>query len=357
MSRQYSIAYGIYLNPDDIEIVGKGKQALFLYRKKPPVNYVIVRWLNNQSSTPGNWQDKYTGHLMTVPVPIVNEKKQLCFWGSREPDQSIMIPFSYLFTMENDDRVLLGNKNVDVTYQDLLDELQQVRENNLHKKRVVYANTGKSNAEPRSSDFSSYVAVTPRLTEIVDAVVGDAETPDEAVEQIMQFIEEILPYVSDHKTDTSKKGFAGPEEIPMPPIVALWNRGKDCDGHATWAASAYMASKHKAFKDSPKVCALVQLSYHGIGHLVPLLPQIGKFTTDPFPNHILLPVNGVEIPFSYTEPTGNGYDNNALHQDCPQRKSYLPSFAAMIQGHGNSRSVSVVGFNQFKYLPPVLIDN
>ena len=352
VSREYAISYGIYLDPAHIEIVGKGLHTRFLYRKDLSVDQVIVRWSPRQMK--GDHEVDEDDPLRNVPVHVVNERSELCFWGSAQPDQSIFIPYSYLPALENDDLLLLSDGKKEITFQDILDELEQVRENRGGRSHVIQAEAGGTKSAV-GYDLSPYVAITPRLTKIVDGVIGDVQTKEEAVEQIMSFIAQHLPYVSDHKGNKNKVGYNGPTEIPMSPLLALLNRGKDCDGHAVWGAAGFMASEHPTLKDMNDYTAMATLSYGGIGHAMPLLPKIGKLVTDPFPNHVILPVQDgkggiVKIPFSWIEPTGLG--ENELHQSRPQQRGYEPRFLTLIRGHGPSRQIATIGFNQFQHLPP-----
>ncbi|MEA2006630.1 MAG: hypothetical protein U9O20_00500 [Patescibacteria group bacterium] len=346
IARNYAISYGIYIEPSAIEIIGKGLQTRFIYKKKLDVEHVIVHLAKNQLDP--KWEFGKKNIVVGVPVSVTNSNHELCFWGSHQPDQSIIIPFSYLFRMEDDDPILLADGAVDITMQDILDEIQQVRKNRQGQNKKIYASRGNSHNSHIGYDFSPYVTKTARLTQIADKIIGDAQTPQEAEERQMKFIVENLPYVSDHKGDKSKPGYNGPIEIPMSPLVALFNRGEDCEGHAISGAAYFVASEHPTLRDINNVFALVSLDYGSIGHVVPLLPIWHELVTDPFPNHVLFPINGKRIVLAYTEPTGFGY--NDMHQDKPQKRGYLPEYATVVQVHGEKRTTSIIGFNQFEHV-------
>ncbi len=322
VAKQYSIAYGISLNPQAIEIVGKGVNTRFIYSATLPVSKTVI--LNRSN-----------GSVKEMKVPLL-EKSALCFYASEAPTQSIVIPLSYFHEMDKDDTILLGVKGeIKISFQDILDEAQQVRNNRLLTKRsLLYPKEG---GDFSDSYLTDYIVRTPRMKKIVDKIVSRAQTKKEAIRRIMEYSAESLAYISDKKTDSSK-------EIPMPPMMALLNRGEDCEGHAIFAASLFISSTNPIIGNNSLV-GLAEIVYvkgrYGIGHVVPLIPGFGT-PEIPFPNHIL--VRG--IPFGYFEATGAGY--NQLHQLMPQKSGYLPKKVFIIDSR--SRKVDVAGFNQFEYL-------
>ncbi len=324
ISRQYAFAFGIYIDPEQVEISGKGLQTRFLYHGELPVAMAVVRWKNGNSK----------------PVPLVNNKCELCFFGSKALDQSIFIPFSYLCKMEKDDEILLAGGTIVTSFQDILEESAQVRKN-ISASSIVHAET-RGGSVMIGYDVSQYVVKSQRLQEIADRVIRETATREEAVERIMEFVNVASPYVSDHKGDKNDPKYNGPVEIPMSPLVAFMNRGDDCEGHATSAASLFVS----ASLEDNSVFALCKLTYqlNGEGHIVPMFPNIGTLERDPFPNYVVFN----NIPFSYLEATGHGDDRNLLHQVSPSRRGYLPEYAKVVS-LGKKRKVETVGFNQFRY--------
>ncbi|MCD6149194.1 hypothetical protein J7J13_00210 [bacterium] len=334
VSRQFLSCSGKYIDPENISIVGKGLQTRFVVKKPLSIQKSAVIW-----------NDEKTGRPKVVFVPIYNRKKELCLFGSLDPTQSIVIPFSYFHTMDKEkDTILLGELgDIKITYQDILDEGQTVRDNMLARHRDLYPGGG---AQCMSVYLTARVVNIPRMRRIADRIIGDAATQEEAIRRIMDYSAKNLAYISDHKKDL-RSGKNTPREIPMSPLMALMNRGEDCEGHAHFAASLFFSTSNPIVGDNSMV-GLATLAYvrngKGIGHAIPLIPKISKYVTDPFPNHII--ANG--IPFGYFEATGAGYDE--LHRMMPQLSGYVPENIMIIRGNGRNRVVEIAGFNQFDYL-------
>jgi len=325
ISCQYSFAYGIYIDPEQIEIQGKGLRTKFVFRGKPPVNMVVIRWKNGSRKA----------------VPVVNRKGELCFFGSGALDQSIFIPFSYLPKMEDEDEILLAGGTVKTNFRQIRQESARVRAN---LRRIAASRAGMHGENiPADAQISAYVVKTEELAEIARRAGGNG-TREKKVANIMKFVNIAIPYTSDHDGDKYAAGYNGPVEVLKSPLVAIMDRGDDCEGHATTAASLIFS----LYQGDP--IALCKLIYkpNGEGHIIPMVPNIGTLDRDPFPNYAIF--NG--IPFSFLEATGNGDDrasNFPLHQVAPSRRGYLPSYAMVINGHGANRKIGVWGFSQFRY--------
>lgn len=326
VAKQYSIAYGVSISPEKIEIVGKGINARLVHSDPLVANTSVVM------------QEDSRGIIRETEVSLINRKNELCFYDSMDPTQLVIIPLSFFHKMEKDATILLGVKGeIKESFQDILDEAQQVRDNRLFsKKGFIYPNNGGNFG---NSYLANYVVKTPRMREIANNVISGASSRKEAIQRIMDYSAESLAYISDKKSHVGT-----PREIPMSPMMALLNRGEDCEGHAIFAASLFIAATDPIIGDNSQV-GLAEIMYvkgkKSIGHVIALIPGFGNPGL-PFPNHIM--ANGV--PFGYFEATGAGYNN--LHQLMPQKVGYLPKKIFIIDP--DSRNVDVAGFNQFEYL-------
>ncbi len=329
ISREYLLAYGIYLPPEKIEISGLGLKTRFIFRDKMPVDAAVVKWQNKK-----------------IVVPLTNRRNELCFYGSEAPDQSIFIPFSYLAKLKNSDVLILSmDAKIRTSYKEVLEEVAMV-ERNKTGSMVVRAG---ANSVPIGMDLSCFVVKSRRVAEIADRAIGQVKTEEEAIGNLMKFIMEYLPYVSDFK-GVKNDDYNGPLDIPMSPLIALWNKGKDCDGHATMAASLFISATVPALNGINRNFALVRASYlgKGAGHALALFPGLDKLITDPFPNHILLNVDGEMIPFTILEATGYGDDE--IHRLKLTKRGFVPDFAVLVQLLPNGkRKIGYTGANQFQY--------
>jgi len=328
VSSQYLIDYGYYIDPAMIDIVGLGANTRFVSRVDLSADMVVILDVRSGKE---------------VAVPIVNQRNELLLYASADPQQSIVLPFAYLKRMEKDDLILLcpGDTPIEITFQDILDEIEQVRQNKMAQKTFLYPGGG---GDYNETYLAAHVVQSPRMRKIADGLLAGATSKEEAIKRIMTFSARNLAYISDHK---SSDGSSGPNEIPMSPMMALMNRGEDCEGDAIFADSLFLSTTNPIVGDNSTV-ALATLMYinnenKGIGHAIPMLPGFG--TPDkPFPDHVV----ANNIPFGYFEATGKGA--NELHQIMPQRAGYMPQRIIVIRGNGSGRRLAVAGFNQFEYL-------
>ncbi len=310
VSRQYAFAYGIYIPPEKIKIQGKGLRTRFIINQIPSLDLVTIP----------NKKGK------TEIVSIVNQKKELLFWTSFDPTQSVFIPFSYLWKMDDEkDKIYLAGGTLITNMREIKEELQQIKND---WKPLRFDN----------ENLQRYVVNTPRFRELSDRLIAQ-KTREDGIATLVDYTNIALPYVSDHRADKNRN-YNGPVEIPYPPTLAMMNRGGDCEDHAILMASLFLSS---SLPNSEEV-GLAVLSYrrNHEGHVMPLIPLIGKLQLDPFPNYVVFN----NIPYAFIEATGYGY--NKLHQTLPTRNGYQPLWAEFIKVD-KKRVVREIGFNQFLY--------
>ncbi len=353
ISNQYAAAYGAYLDPKKIEITGSGLNARPVYSADLPVDMTVVAWKKTDKN--GHEVDGYD----EVAVPLRNSRNELLFFGSLDPTQSIIIPFSYLAKMGQDDPIVLGAKrDKSITYRDILVAQQQVEENRRAKVLPLYPGNGNSNFG--DSYLAAYIVKTPSTERLAKEIIGDASTKPEALQKISDFSARDLDYISDKKFDGSKSGNNSPEEIPMTLPMAMLNRGEDCEGHAIAMATLYFSAENTVLGDTSTV-AIGTLNFFGRGHAVTLVQAENipaeRVITDPFSNHML--IDGV--PFVFVEATGetesldtktkNGdvFETDKLHQFSWQEKGYDNPIISVVHGVGTNRTVRMAGVSEFEF--------
>ncbi len=312
ISREYAIAYGIYLPPEKIEIKGKGVKTRFIFRDKLLMDQACV-------------VDKYG---RTRILPLRNHNNELLFWTSQDPSQSIFIPFSYLWKMYDEkDKIFLAGGTYITDMREIKEELQQVQDN---KRYAV--NFDRENLQ-------AYVVDTPRLQEIANRLISNYPR-DTGLAKLVDYTNIAMPYVSDFKRNLNS-GYNGPREIPYPPTLGVMNRGGDCEDHAILFAALFLSSSLK----NSNLLALSVLIYrpNHEGHVIPMIPLEDNLELSPYPNYASF--NG--IPYAYIEATG--YGENEMHQTRPTLNGYQPLWMEIIHQNGASRTVKTVGFNQFRY--------
>jgi hypothetical protein len=350
---QYAAYAGVPLEePEKLSIVGNKFNARFVYTGKLPVDMTVVAYKKIDKN--GRETDGYE----EVAVPLRNSRNELLFFGSLDPTQSIIIPFSYLAKMGQDDPIVLGAKrDKSITYRDILVAQQQVEENRRAKVLPLYPGNGNSNFG--DSYLAAYVVKTPSTERLAKEIIGDASTKPEALQKISDFAARNLDYISDKKFDGSKSGNSGPEEIPMTLPMAMLNRGEDCEGHAIAMATLYFSAEDTILGDTSTV-AIGTLNFFGRGHAITLVQAENipaeRVITDPFPNHVL--IDGT--PFVFIEATGetesldtktkgNVFETDKLHQFSWQEKGYDNPIISVIHGVGTNRTVRMAGVSEFEF--------
>lgn len=353
---QYAAYAGVPIEePEKLSIVGNKFNTRFVYTGKLSVDMTVVAYkkINKNGK-------EIEGHE-EVAVPLRNSRNELLFFGSLDPTQSIILPFSYLAKMDQDDPIILGAKrNKIMTYRDIIVAQQQVEENRRAKVSPLYSGNGNDNFG--DSYLAAYVVKTPFTTRLAREIIENVSTKPEALQKISDFSARDLDYISDKKADLSKSGNSGPEEIPMTLPMAMLNRGEDCEGHAIAMATLYFSAENTVLGDTGTV-VIGTLNYFGRGHAVTLVQAENipseRILTDPFPNHVL--IDG--YPFVFVEATGetrsldstNPLDSQRtddLHQFSPQELGHVPENIAIIQGIGKDRTVRMAGFSEFEYAQP-----
>jgi hypothetical protein len=310
VSCNYAFAYGIYLDPQKIYIKGKGVRTRFYYEGETPVDLGVI--------------SSFTGAKEIVP--LISSQGELFFYASWDPSQSIFIPFSYLWKMDDKkDKIFLAGGTLITSMREIKEELYQIRLNK--NKRVKFD----------GENLQSYVVFSPRLREVANRLVG-SKNRQKGIAVLADYTNVAMPYVSDGGGEEGKRNLV---EIPYPPTLAVMNRGGDCEDHAILFASLFLSS---CLPNSQSTAlAIVSYRINHEGHVIPMVPMAGELELDPFPNFVVF--GGV--PYNYIEATGYGY--NKLHQTKPTLNGYQPLWAEVIHQHGCTRSVLTFGFNQFRY--------
>ncbi len=319
---QYLFAHRVYINPEEIEISGQRLQARFLYHGELPVSMLTILDKSGKQQV----------------VPVVNNRKELCFYGSAAVNQGVYIPLSYLPQIENEEEIILAGGTVVTNLRHFLEEAAQVMENLSLVRKAREGMPGEKISA--NGEISAYVIRNDHLTEIAQRIGGNG-TLEEKVANIMKFVNVALPYSSDHDGDKKEPGYNGPVEILRAPLVALMNRGDDCEGHGTTAASLIASC------DENVLVGLIKLIFKptGDGHIIPMVAGIKNYVRDPFPNYGIF--SGV--PFAFLEATGSGDTGSEIHQFSPTIRGYKPIYAVVIDDHGPNRKLSIYGFSQFQF--------
>lgn len=350
VARQYAFAYGVYIDHRQIEIVGLGMDARFLFHGEMPEE-IYSHWHRGQ-------RRGEKGNLMNVPLVTrvdarpgssdVKYENELCFYGSTRADQSIFIPFFDLRKWSDDDAIILLEGQIVTNFGEILDECQVARENSRGRRKELRFSSGSGNryqssdSIPMGADFSSCVVKTPRLTEIANRAIGNATTRREALVSLADLTAH-LKYTSDFHKPLDDGNYRGPREVYRTALVAFLNWGDDCEGHATVLASFIRSATHLAMGGNNNV-GLSRLTYYGIGHVITLIPNIGiEAITNPFPNHVVLEdLNGKKVPFFTVEATGNG--DNETHSISPDKNGYRTLAAIVIGSPEGWQGYSSLGF-------------
>ncbi len=349
---QYAAYAGVPLEePEKLSIVGNKFNTRFIYTGKLPVDMIVVGYKKTDKN--GREIDGYE----EVAVPLRNSRNELLFFGSLDPTQSIIIPFSYLAKMNQDDPIVLGAKrDKSIAYRDILVAQQQVEENRRAKVLPLYPGNGNNNFG--DSYLAAYVVKTPSTERLAKEIIGDASTKPGALQKISDFSARDLDYISDKKADPSKSGNSGPEEIPMTLPLAMLNRGEDCEGHAIAMATLYFSAENTVLGDTSTV-AIGTINYFGRGHAVTLVQAENipseRVLTDPFPNHVL--IDG--FPFVFVEATGEtkpldtkikaNSETDMLHQFSWREKGYDNPIISVIHGVGRDRTIRMAGVSEFEF--------
>ena len=342
---QYRIYAGINLDPTRITVKGKGIRSRFVYEGSFPKNQINVSWFDKEiGASEKTGKENYK--IVSVPVPIVNNRRELCFFSSLDVSQSVIIPLSYLADV-SDDEFLLSSNGALFSYNDVLEEIELAKENMKAVPREIYPSKIKGYHPPNFCKISSMVTPTKRHRIIANRLIAGAKSYEEALVRIKSFFEQTLPY----QTDNKELGWN--VDIPMTTLLTYINGGGDCEDHAIPYATTVMAADLPVMHGYNKYVAihesyLVNRDNETVGHANPLvyIPN-RKPVTFPFPDHIKVIIDGQEMNFYQIEATGLGEDEIGVNR--MQRYRFESNVVDVISGVGKTRKVASAGFSQFEY--------
>ncbi len=342
---QYRIYAGIDLDPNKIFVKGKGIRSRFVYTGNFPKNKTNVFWYEQEIGASGK-NKKTKKKIIKVPVPIVNDHHELCFFSSLDVSQSIIIPLSYLPDITNKDYLLASNGSLFV-YDDVLEEMEIAKKNLQAIPAPLYPDYQSKQTPPNVSKISAMVTPTARHREIANKIISQAETYEEALIAIKSFFEQTLPY----QTDAKELGWH--VDINMTTLLTYINGGGDCEDHAIPYATMVMAADLPIMQGynhyvGMHECYIINKDNETVGHINPLVYIPNRQPdTFPFPDHIKTVINGQEMNFFQIEATGLGED--AIGVQHMQRFRFESNVIDIISGVGSKRQIVSAGSNQFDY--------
>ena len=301
---QLAFSYGCMMgDPELFEITGDGLDSKFVYRGKLGVSYI-----NNAELVDRNVDMVYIlrmqpekrlngkivpKRMLHVPSYLKSKNDEICFYGSADPKQSIIIPRSLIKEIKDDDPMRIYDfrgKKFEITFNDIKAEHQHIRDN-MGKSMITKGNYARE--YQFTSDTSHFIVKNKNVTKIANFICEGSADKQEAIQRLVDMVQ--VPYYSDVKKSIMKKGYTGPRDVPLPVFTFMLNGGGDCEDHANAFVSLFISADNKILRNEYAATGL--LDYHKSDkeralHIIPLIAvDHWKAITFPFNNHFIDPTD------------------------------------------------------------------